>query len=215
MNSHKEIVLDGELSLNIPMDGECGVITKVVEHDLRPVATQHTVLFEFTYETTHSITGYWDSSFISDAITATTPTSYGGKTVDSASLDGVEWYTRPAETWETLLDRDEVDFHPGETAPAYCWITELGDIYPTDGSIWRVTFDDVLYDNIIAETIITPWDGRERVIVGKAGLYGEGIDDTGEPFVFYNIGYGAWIGGVEGPNVASTHSIKVERLVTS
>ena len=41
MNSHKEIVLDGELSLNIPMDGECGVVTKVVEHDL-PVYTGDT-----------------------------------------------------------------------------------------------------------------------------------------------------------------------------
>ena len=38
MNSHKEIVLDGELSLNIPIDGEVGIITKVVEHDL-PVYT--------------------------------------------------------------------------------------------------------------------------------------------------------------------------------
>lgn len=26
MNSHKEIVLDGELSLNIPMDGEVGIV---------------------------------------------------------------------------------------------------------------------------------------------------------------------------------------------
>lgn len=43
MNSHKEIVLDGELSLNIPMDGEVGIITKVVEHDL-PVYTGETVV---------------------------------------------------------------------------------------------------------------------------------------------------------------------------
>lgn len=41
MNSHKEIVLDGELSLNIPMDGEVGTVTKVVEHDL-PVYTGET-----------------------------------------------------------------------------------------------------------------------------------------------------------------------------
>ena len=69
-----------------------------------PSATQHTILFEFTDETTQSITGYWDSSFISDAITATTPTEYGGKTVDSASLDGVAWYTKPTTAWETLYN---------------------------------------------------------------------------------------------------------------
>ena len=49
MNSHKEIVLDGELSLNIPMDGECGVVTKVVEHDL-PVYTGETVITPSTTE---------------------------------------------------------------------------------------------------------------------------------------------------------------------
>jgi hypothetical protein len=43
MNSHKEIVLDGELSLNIPMDGEVGTVTKVVEHDL-PTYTGETVI---------------------------------------------------------------------------------------------------------------------------------------------------------------------------
>ena len=43
MTSHKEIVLDGELSLNIPMDGEVGAVTKVVEHDL-PVYTGATTV---------------------------------------------------------------------------------------------------------------------------------------------------------------------------
>ena len=43
MNSHEEIVLDGELSLNIPMDGEVGIVTKVVEHDL-PVYTGETAI---------------------------------------------------------------------------------------------------------------------------------------------------------------------------
>ena len=49
MNSHKEIVLDGELSLNIPMDGEVGIITKVVEHDL-PVYTGNTEITPSTTE---------------------------------------------------------------------------------------------------------------------------------------------------------------------
>lgn len=74
-----------------------------------PSQTQHTILFEFTDETTQSITGYWDSSFISDAITATIPTEYGGKTVDIASLDGVTWYeftNIPINT--QLVDYNEV-----------------------------------------------------------------------------------------------------------
>lgn len=61
-----------------------------------PSATSHTILFDFTDETTQSITGYWDSSFISDAIRATIPTTVDGKTVTLAQFDGVTWY-EPAD----------------------------------------------------------------------------------------------------------------------
>lgn len=57
-----------------------------------PSATQHTIYFEFSDETSTTITAYYDSSFISDAIRATTPATYGGKTVTLAQLDGVTWY---------------------------------------------------------------------------------------------------------------------------
>ena len=57
-----------------------------------PSATQHTIYFEFSDETDATITAYYDSTFISDAIKATTPTTYGGKTVTLAQLDGVTWY---------------------------------------------------------------------------------------------------------------------------
>lgn len=57
-----------------------------------PSATQHTILFEFADETSATITAYYDSSFISGAIRATTPTTVDGKTVASAQLDGVTWY---------------------------------------------------------------------------------------------------------------------------
>lgn len=56
-----------------------------------PSATAHTIYFEFSDNTNTTITGYWDDSFISDAITATTPTTYGQKTVTLAQLDGVTW----------------------------------------------------------------------------------------------------------------------------
>lgn len=54
--------------------------------------TQHTILFEFENETTATITAYYDNTFISNAITATTPTTYDSKTVTRAQLDGVTWY---------------------------------------------------------------------------------------------------------------------------
>lgn len=61
-----------------------------------PSATQHTIYFEFSDSTNTTITAYYDSTFISDAITATTPKTYGGKTVTLAQLDGVTWY-EPAD----------------------------------------------------------------------------------------------------------------------
>lgn len=54
--------------------------------------TAHTIYFEFSDGTDTTLVGYWDSSFISSAITATTPSTYGGKTVTLAELDGVAWY---------------------------------------------------------------------------------------------------------------------------
>ena len=57
-----------------------------------PSATQHTIYFEFSDSTDATINAWYESSFISDAITATTPTTYGQKTVTLAQLDGVTWY---------------------------------------------------------------------------------------------------------------------------
>lgn len=57
-----------------------------------PSATQHSIYFEFSDSTNTTINAWYDDSFISNAITATTPTTYGGKTVTLAQLDGVTWY---------------------------------------------------------------------------------------------------------------------------
>ena len=57
-----------------------------------PSATAHTIYFEFSDNTNTTITAYYDNSFISNAITATTPTTYNNKTVTLAQLDGVTWY---------------------------------------------------------------------------------------------------------------------------
>lgn len=57
-----------------------------------PSATAHEIYFEFSDNTNTTITAYYDDSFISDAITATVPRTYGSKTVGLAQLDGTTWY---------------------------------------------------------------------------------------------------------------------------
>lgn len=77
-------------AVDLPQTG--GGTVRFYESGGTPFATQHTILFEFSDDTNTTITAYWDDSFISNAITATTPTTYGGKTVTLAQLDGVTWY---------------------------------------------------------------------------------------------------------------------------
>lgn len=72
-----------------------------------PSATAHTIYFEFSDNTNTTITVYYDDSFISDAITATTPTTYGQKTVTLAQLDGVTWYNPAGIPLNTQL----IDFN--------------------------------------------------------------------------------------------------------
>lgn len=77
-------------------DDLADLIASITSGGGTPSATQHTIYFEFSDGTTQSITGYWDSSFISDAIRATIPTTVDGKTVTLAQFDGVTWY-EPAD----------------------------------------------------------------------------------------------------------------------
>lgn len=76
-----------------------------------PSATRHTIYFEFEDETTETEYAYYDDSFISSAITATTPTTRGGKTVTSAQLDGVEWYSyTPTPTPSIPMNTQLIDY---------------------------------------------------------------------------------------------------------
>ena len=67
-------------------------LVDVTSGDGSPSQTQHTIYLEFADTTNTTITGYWDDSFISNAITATTPSTYNNKAVTLAELDGVAWY---------------------------------------------------------------------------------------------------------------------------
>lgn len=179
-----------------------------------PSATQHTILFEFTDETSATITAYYDSSFISDAITSTTPTEYGGKTVDSASLDGVTWYTKSTETWETIYDGNIHWMREDNGDYPYCWISELGSTPITVGSVWRVTYNNTEY-RCTGKT--ASLSGQNYNVFGNPVWSGGTDDGSNVPFMFidYTI-YGSWSGGLNVPNVDnSNYYFKIERLVTS
>jgi hypothetical protein len=195
---------------------------KWAEHDIAienvssggsvPSATQHAILFEFEDSTSTSITTYYDSAFISDAITATTPTTYNNKTVERALLDGTAWYIKPSETWETLLDGNVDWIHSDGNYP-YCWISSLGSTPITVGSVFRVTYDNTEY-RCTAKT--TSFNGQTFIVFGNP-IWGGGADDgSDEPFLFNDYTrYGAWSGGLNVPNVNSSYYFKIERLVTS
>lgn len=193
--------------------GGVDITSQVFEYDETgggTSATEHDIYFEFSDSTNTTITAYYDSTFISDAITATTPTTYGGKTVTLAQLDGVAWYEYdPSESWETLYD-GTIYYEPDTPYP-YCWISELGSVTIPIGSVWRITFDNVEYRCTVTQTSSGNADSG---LIGNP-LYDSGADDgSGVPFAFYQNPWGAWSGMA---NVAgnTNHPVKIERLVTS
>lgn len=169
-----------------------------------PSATQHTILFEFEDSTTSTLTVYFDSSFISSAITATVPTTYDSKTVQQASLDGTAWYTKPSEDWEILFD-ESVTF--GEASPYnQIWIASLGNLHPIVGEVYRVTIDGTAYN-------LTAQEDENTVYIGNP-MYDWGTDDgSGVPFCFFNNGYGGLQGWSE--LSATAHTVKIERRVAT
>lgn len=180
-----------------------------------PSATAHTIYFEFSDGTDTTITAYYDSSFISDTIAATTPTTYGSKTVTLAQLDGVTWYSYdPTERWETLYENESVGFYPESDPedPPYCWIQSLGDVYPEVDSVWRITFKDITYRCTATSSV---FNGHTYVIIGNPKWAGGNDDGSDVPFVLYNIGYGAWSGSADLKpySIQGNVYLKVERKV--
>lgn len=170
-------------------------------------ATQHNIYFEFTDGTDTTIQVYYDDALIGTMITAYEPTTYGGKTVDLAQLDGATWYTRPTETWETLYDGNTNLI--SDTPYPYWWISSLSSITIAVGSVWRITIDNVTYP------VLTATDqGSVGAMIGNP-LYNGGTDDgSGIPFCFFNAGWGAWSGGADMTG-DRTYSVKIERRVSA
>lgn len=170
-----------------------------------PSATSHTIYFEFADGTDTTITAYYDSTFISDAIRATTPSTYSGKVVNTASLDGVEWYNAVAYV---VLYEGTPDFYTD--AGNYFWIPAMGNVLPTAGSVWRITIDGTEY-NCVAHNYGQADIG---VIVGNPVHVGGTDDGSGVPVAFYNYNNQAWSGDT---TVFSTggHAVKIERQGTA
>lgn len=162
----------------------------------------HIIHFVFTDETTTDIPLHYTDTFTASAITATTPTTYNNKTIETASLDGVVWYTRPQ--YEVLFD-GSVTFQ--EQSPYNgIYISALSNLYPVIGETYRITIDNVVY-NCVASN-----DG-EDVQIGNP-KYNYGTDDgSNVPFALYNGGYGGLNGWTE--LSASEHTVKIERLTTT
>lgn len=166
-----------------------------------PSATAHTIYFEFSDGTDATIPVYYDDTVIGSLITTSKPTTYNGKIVETASLDGVQWYVH--ETWETVLE-DTLNCNP-DTPYNYFWISSLQDVYPALGSVWRITVEGTEYRCTAAAD-----DGQ--IYVGNPKYSGKTDNGSDAPFSFYNAGWGAMVGDTELPANVSLN-MKFERLV--
>jgi len=169
-----------------------------------PSATAHTIYFEFTDETNTTITGYWDDNFVGNAITATTPTTYGQKTVTSAQLDGVEWYSytpepTPSGDWTTVYDSSISVSNRGFV------LSSVTDTF-TLGDTWRATLDGTAYTFVVqhSDQFQTNYIGNMAIIVDWAS--------TGDPILCYNN-----TGHIAGNTYLAdgSHTLKLERQVSS
>lgn len=168
-----------------------------------PSATRHTLYFEYEDSTNEMEYAYYDDSFISSAITATTPTTRSNKTVTSAQLDGVEWYSytptpgpTPSGDYTTLYDGSVTTFD--EDGDNKFTVPEMRSIWPSDGDIYRVTINGTEY-------ITQGTTANGTVIFGNVDFFST---QTGMPFVFYHLTSAYWEGYLR---EAGTYTLKVEK----
>ncbi|MBR3280153.1 MAG: hypothetical protein IKG01_14810 [Lachnospiraceae bacterium] len=169
-----------------------------------PSATQHTIYFEFDDSTNTTLYAWYDETFVGDAITATTPTTYGGKTVTLAQLDSVTWYQYTPGQWETVYNGTAQLI--SESPYPYWWISDLSNVSIPVGSVWRVTMDGV------QSPALTATNSQYGGMIGNP-LYSGGSDDgSGLKYDFFNAGWGAWSGGAD--LSVGMHTVTIERQVS-
>ena len=111
-------------------------------------ATQHTIHLEFTDSTDIDIDVYYDDALIGTMITAYTPSTYGGKTVTLAQLDGVTWYE---VSGDIPLNTELVDYNAVVTGYI---VNESGAIEYT-GQSWDAVSDYIPIDPSMTFTFKT------------------------------------------------------------
>ena len=136
-----------------------------------------------------------------------TPTTHNNKTVTSAQLDGVEWYSytpapTPSGDWTTIFD-GTIDTWGGSTI-----IEDLSGIGLTVGETIRTTIDGTAY---VSETQQHPQWGA--VYFGNVNIWDETDDGTGLPFVAYENQWGVKFEIRNGGD--SSYAVKIERQVSS
>ena len=109
----------------------------------------------------------------------------------------------PEVKWETLYENPSKGPNAG-TPYNYFWLSSMANIYPTAGSVWRITIDDIAYQC----TAITE---DNTVYIGNPKYSNKTDNGSDAPFSFYNNGYGGWIGDTNLPVVM--YSIKIEQMV--
>lgn len=173
-----------------------------------PSATRHTLYFEYEDESTETVYAYYDDAFIGSAITATTPTTHNSKTVTSAQLDGVEWYSytptpTPSGNWVTVFDGTlEMWEDKG-------YIYELADLDLSVSEKWRVTINGTSYecDTEYSEVFWSEYLGNEA-------MYDDTTATGQYPFLLRNGGGGAVIVAVRNGG-SNDYPFKLEKQVTS
>lgn len=115
--------------------------------------------------------------------------------------------TPPSETWETVYNNTPTVNN--DTPYNYFWLSSLSDVYPTVGSVWRITANNNEYRCTAYSMSVS---GAGAVVCVGNPKYSGGTDDgSGVTFNFYNAGWGAWTGDTE---LSGTVSLKIEQLVT-
>lgn len=173
-----------------------------------PSVTRHTLYFEYEDGITETEYVYYDDTLVGTAITATTPTTRSSKTVTSAQLDGVEWYSytptppEPSGNWETVFDGTVTSVRNDNGRNVFR-STEMKDIWFVLGQTWRATLNGVAYVcDVESFNGATPIIGNESLVDEDNG--------TDEPFIMYNIDSGYMIGVTR---EEGTLSLKLEEKV--
>lgn len=175
-----------------------------------PSVPSHVIYWEFEDNTNLTETVYYPNTFVGNAITATTPTTYNNKTVTLAQLDGVTWYSytptptppEPSGNYETAFDGSVTSIQNDNGRNVFR-SEEMSEIWFSLGQTWRVTLNGTAY---ICDVELL---NEATPIIGNTSLVDED-NGTDEPFIMYNLGSGYMIGVTR---AEGTLSLKLEEKV--